>query len=95
MGQMTYNFAGIEGSAGDLHGAVQRTQGLLDEGQGSLARLAAAWQGGASMTYQDAQMRWDTNSAELNAALQSLAHAVSEAGTTMAQTEAGVTGMFA
>jgi early secretory antigenic target protein ESAT-6 len=40
-------------------------------------------------------MRWDTNSAELNAALQSLAHAVSEAGTTMAQTEAGVTGMFA
>ena len=40
-------------------------------------------------------MRWDSTSAELNAALQNLAQTISEAGATMAQTEAGVTGMFA
>jgi early secretory antigenic target protein ESAT-6 len=40
-------------------------------------------------------MRWDSTSSELNAALQNLAHTISESGQTMAQTESGVTGMFA
>ena len=31
-----WNFAGIEGSAGDLAGAVNTTHGLLDEGKASL-----------------------------------------------------------
>ena len=52
------------------------------------------WGGSGSEAYQAVQMRWDSTSAELNAALQNLAQTVSEAGATMAQTEAGVTGMF-
>jgi early secretory antigenic target protein ESAT-6 len=40
-------------------------------------------------------MRWDEASLELNNALQNLASTISEASATMAQTEAGVTGMFA
>jgi early secretory antigenic target protein ESAT-6 len=40
-------------------------------------------------------MRWDSTASELNAALQNLAQTISEAGSTMASTEAGVTGMFA
>jgi early secretory antigenic target protein ESAT-6 len=40
-------------------------------------------------------MRWDSTSAELNSALQQLVQTSSESGQTMAQTEAGVTGMFA
>ena len=40
-------------------------------------------------------MRWDSTSAELNSALQNLAATISESSATMAQTEAGVTGMFA
>jgi early secretory antigenic target protein ESAT-6 len=94
VGQINYDFAGIETAAGELHAAVARTLGLLDEGKGSLARLQAAWIGDGSDSYQAVQMRWDNNSAELNAALQSLGQAVSNAGGTMGSTEGGVVGMF-
>ena len=57
-------------------------------------RWPRVWGGTGSDAYQAVQMRWDTTSAELNSALQNLAHTVSNAGQTMAQTEAGVTGMF-
>lgn len=95
MSEQVWNFAGIEGSAGEINGAVSTTQGLLDEGQASLGALAAVWGGSGSEAYQAVQARWDNTSAELNAALQNLAQTISEAGSTMAQTEAGVTGMFA
>jgi early secretory antigenic target protein ESAT-6 len=95
MTEQVWNFAGIEGAAADVQGAVQTTHGLLDEGKGSLSSLAAAWGGSGSDAYQAVQMRWDNTSAELNSALQNLAQTISEAGQTMGQTEAGVTGMFA
>lgn len=95
MTEQVWNFAGIEGGAGEVHGAVATTAGLLDEGKGSLAALASVWGGSGSEAYQAVQMRWDSTSAELNSALQNLAQTISEAGSTMAQTEAGVTGMFA
>lgn len=50
--------------------------------------------GTGSDAYQAVQMRWDATSAELNAALLNLAHTIGNAGQSMAQTEAGVTGMF-
>ena len=46
------------------------------------------------MSYQAVQQRWDANSNELNMALQSLAQAISNAGSTMGTTEAGVIGTF-
>ncbi|MCV7258834.1 WXG100 family type VII secretion target [Mycobacterium shimoidei] len=95
MSEQLWNFAGIEAGASDIQGAVQTTHGLLDEGKGSLAALAAVWGGSGSEAYQAVQMRWDNTAAELNAALQNLAQTISEAGQTMGQTEAGVTGMFA
>ena len=95
MSEQTWNFAGIEGGASEIHGAVGTTEGLLDEGKGSLAALGAVWGGTGSEAYQAVQMRWDTTSNELNSALQNLAQTISESGATMAQTEAGVTGMFA
>ncbi|WP_102144066.1 WXG100 family type VII secretion target [Mycobacterium hubeiense] len=95
MTEQVWNFAGIEGGAGEVNGAVATTAGLLDEGKGSLAALASVWGGSGSEAYQAVQMRWDSTSAELNAALQNLAQTISEASATMAQTEAGVTGMFA
>jgi early secretory antigenic target protein ESAT-6 len=95
MTEQVWNFSGIEGGAGEIQGAVGTTAGLLDEGKGSLAALASVWGGSGSEAYQAVQMRWDSTSAELNAALQNLAQTISEAGSTMAQTEAGVTGMFA
>ncbi|MCH9669795.1 MAG: WXG100 family type VII secretion target [Actinomycetia bacterium] len=94
MGQIEYNFAGIESGAGELQSAVVRTLGLLEEGKGSLARLQGAWIGDGSMSYQAVQQRWDNNSAELNQALQSLGHAVSNSGSTMGTTENGVVGTF-
>ena len=72
-----------------------KRQKLLDEGKASLGALAAVWGGSGSEAYQAVQMRWDEASLELNNALQNLAMTISEAGQTMAQTEAGVTGMFA
>jgi early secretory antigenic target protein ESAT-6 len=94
MTEQVWNFAGIEGGAGEIGGAVKHTDSLLDEGKQSLAALAAAWGGTGSEAYQAVQMRWDTTAAELNAALMNLAQTISEAGSTMAQTEAGVTSMF-
>jgi early secretory antigenic target protein ESAT-6 len=95
MSEQLWNFAGIEGGSGEIQGSVATTAGLLDEGKGSLAALAAVWGGSGSEAYQNVQMRWDSTSAELNSALQNLAQTISESGQTMAQTEAGVTGMFA
>ena len=94
MPEMLYNFGGIEGGAGDLDGSVGQTQGLLDEGRSSLARLAGQWEGDASMSWQEAQIRWDTNSTELNQALQNLAHAVRDAGQTMSHVNQGIAGSF-
>ncbi|CDQ42211.1 MAG: WXG100 family type VII secretion target [Mycolicibacterium neoaurum] len=95
MSQQVWQFGGIEGSAGEIHGAVGVTQGLLDEGKASLASLASVWGGSGSEAYQAVQMRWDSTSAELNAALQNLAQTISESGQHMQQIEHGVTGMFA
>jgi early secretory antigenic target protein ESAT-6 len=89
-----WDFAGIDGSAGDLHGAVNTTQGLLDEGKASLAKLASIWGGSGSEAYQAVQQRWDNTAMELNNALQSLGHAVSQAGGDMQSIEHGVTGSF-
>ena len=94
MTEQVWNFSGIEGGAGEIGGAVTRTDGLLDEGKASLAALASVWGGTSSDAYQAVQMRWDATSAELNSALLNLAHTVGNAGQSMAQTEAGVTGMF-
>lgn len=95
MTEQLWNFAGIEGGASDIQGSVATTASLLDEGKGSLAALGAVWGGTGSEAYQAVQMRWDSTSNELNSALQSLASTISESSATMAQTEAGVTGMFA
>ncbi len=95
MSEQLWNFAGIEGGSSEIQGSVATTAGLLDEGKGSLAALAAIWGGSGSEAYQAVQTRWDSTSLELNNALQNLAQTISEAGSTMAQTEAGVTGMFA
>jgi 6 kDa early secretory antigenic target len=94
MSEQSWNFAGIEAGASSIQGAVQTTQGLLDEGKGSLANLSAAWGGSGSESYQGVQRNWDNASAELNNALQNLASRITEAGQAMAQTESGVTGMF-
>ncbi|ORB70458.1 WXG100 family type VII secretion target [Mycobacterium scrofulaceum] len=94
MSEQSWNFGGIEAGAGAIAGAVNTTQGLLDEGKSSLAKLSAAWGGSGSEAYQAVQQRWDETSTELNASLQSLSQRISEASQTMAQTESGVTGMF-
>ncbi|BBX32989.1 6 kDa early secretory antigenic target EsaT6 [Mycolicibacterium mageritense DSM 44476 = CIP 104973] len=95
MTEQVWNFGQIEAGVSEIQGNVGQTNGLLDEGKGSLAALAAVWGGGGSEAYQAVQTRWDNTSAELNAALQNLAQTISEASSTMAQTEAGVQGMFA
>jgi 6 kDa early secretory antigenic target len=95
MSEQLWNFAGIEGGSSEIQGSVATTAGLLDEGKGSLASLAAVWGGSGSEAYQAVQTRWDSTANELNQALQNLAQTISEAGQTMSQTEAGVTGMFA
>ncbi|OMC54017.1 hypothetical protein A5747_17605 [Mycobacterium sp. IS-836] len=94
MSEQSWNFAGIEGGASSIQGAVQSTHGLLDEGKSSLAKLAEAWGGSGSEAYQQVQRNWDDTSAELNASLQALSQRITEASQAMAQTESGVTGMF-
>jgi early secretory antigenic target protein ESAT-6 len=95
MTEQVWQFAGIEGGAQEINQAVVRTDGLLDEGKASLGALASVWGGSGSESYQAVQARWDSTSAELNAALQNLAQTISESGQNMSQVENGVTGMFA
>jgi early secretory antigenic target protein ESAT-6 len=94
MSEQAWNFAGIEGGASSIQGAVQTTHGLLDEGKASLGKLANAWGGSGSEAYQGVQRQWDDASAELNDSLTKLAQRITEASQAMAQTESGVTGMF-
>lgn len=94
MSEQSWNFGGIEAGSGAIQGAVSATQSELDAGKAALTKLASVWGGSGSDAYQAVQQRWDSTSAELNAALQSLAGRISEAGQTMSQTESGVTGMF-
>lgn len=94
MSEQSWNFAGIEGGASSIAGAVQTTQGLLDEGKSSLDKLSAAWGGSGSEAYQQVQRNWDSTSNELNSSLQALSQRITEASQAMAQTESGVTGMF-
>ena len=94
MSDIHYNYAEIEAQSGTINGAVNTTQGLLDEGKQSLAKLAETWGGSGSEAYQAMQARWDQSSLELNQALQTLAQKISEAGQAMAQTDSGVAGMF-
>ena len=48
MTEQVWNFAGIEGGAGEVGSAVGTTAGLLDEGKGSRAALASVWGGSGS-----------------------------------------------
>jgi 6 kDa early secretory antigenic target len=89
-----WDFGAIEGGAGEIGGAVARVGTLLEEGNASLAALQSVWGGGGSEAYLAVQTRWDNASLELNTALQQLGHAISEAGITMAGTEAAVTARF-
>ncbi|MGV0714556.1 WXG100 family type VII secretion target [Mycolicibacterium sp. XJ662] len=82
MSEKVYNYGAIDGASAEIQTAVGQTEGLLAEGKGSLAALAAVWGGTSSEAYQAVQMRWDTASAELNAALRQLAGAIQEAGGT-------------
>ena len=52
MSEQLWNFAGIEGGSSEIQGSVATTAGLLDEGKGSLAALAAIWGGSGSEAYQ-------------------------------------------
>ena len=93
MSEQLWNFAGIEGGASEIQGSVATTAGLLDEGKGSLAALAAIWGGRAPRpTRPSRPVGTPRRGAEQRAAE---SRDISEAGSTMAQTEAGVTGMFA
>jgi early secretory antigenic target protein ESAT-6 len=94
MSNQVWEFVGIDGSSMEMQGYVKQTDGLLDEGKASLAALASVWGGSGSEAYQAVQARWDSTSAELNAALQNLAQTIGNSGQNMKQVEDGVTGMF-
>ena len=94
MSEQVWNFGAIEAGSAEIQSAVGTTAGLLDEGNGSLGRLAGVWGGTGSDSYQALQTQWDSASTELNLALKNLADTISEASATMAQTEAGVAANF-
>ncbi|QUR69432.1 WXG100 family type VII secretion target [Mycobacterium spongiae] len=94
MTEMQYNFAAIEATASAIQGNSTTIGSLLDEGKQSLTKLAAAWGGSGSESYQGIQRKWDATAQELNNSLVNLARAIGEAGQSMAATEGNVTGLF-
>lgn len=95
MTEQQWNFAGIEAAASTIQGNVSSIHSLLDEGKQSLTKLAAAWGGSGSESYQSVQQKWDDTAQELNNSLQNLARTISEASSAMQSTEGSVTGLFA
>ena len=95
MSEQKWNFAQIAGASSALTGEVNTTESLLDEGKGSLAKLAAVWGGQGSEQYQAVQQRWQASTDKINTALAQLASAVQNSGDAMQSTEQGVSGMFA
>ncbi len=89
-----WEFAAIQAGAQEIHGSVGKTASLLDEGNASLHRLGAIWQGEAHEAYQALQMRWDSTAQELNSALQNLAQTIDDAAHHMIGTELSIKGMF-
>jgi early secretory antigenic target protein ESAT-6 len=94
MSAQVWNFAAIKAAVGELQASAATTAGLLDEGKGSLATLAAAWGGEGSEAYQAVQIRWDEASLELNNALQNLASTCETAGEEMFMTDRTNAGSF-
>lgn len=90
----SWNFGAIQAGASSIQGAVGRVHALLDEGQGSLAKLGEAWGGSGQEAYHQTQTQWDKQSKELNDSLSALSQRIEEASHSMSQTESGVTGMF-
>jgi 6 kDa early secretory antigenic target len=92
--EQSWDFAGIEGSAGQLEAAAKATADHLNDANASLHRLKDAWAGAGQGAYEAVQMDWDKKSQALNDALTKLKAATHEAGQGMSQTENAVTGMF-
>jgi 6 kDa early secretory antigenic target len=95
MSEQTWNFAGIAAASDGIATSAHTISSLLDEGHESLTRLAAAWGGSGSESYQAVQQRWAGTAKELNDSLVNLGRTISEAGQQMQSTEGNVTGMFA
>jgi early secretory antigenic target protein ESAT-6 len=89
-----WQFGVIEALAMEIHGHTGTVNGLLDEGSAGLARLVAAWTGDGNNAYVGLQTKWNSASAELNAALLNLGQTIQEAGQTMASADKGVAGSF-
>ncbi|WP_261861961.1 WXG100 family type VII secretion target, partial [Mycobacterium marinum] len=60
-----------------------------------LSTLTEVWGGSGSEAYQQVQQQWDSASADLNAALQALAHAIHQSNQEMLTTETGLATLFA
>jgi early secretory antigenic target protein ESAT-6 len=92
--EQVWDFVQIEAHAGDVQGYATRVHGLLEEGTASLGRLQAAWQGHGNSSYQACQVKWNSASDELNAALQNLATTISEAGQQMMHQDTSIASTF-
>ncbi|CAM4309684.1 hypothetical protein MB901379_00131 [Mycobacterium basiliense] len=95
MADMHYNFAAIEIGVTEIRAEVVATEKHLHDAAQVLATLAKAWEGSGSAAYQDVQQQWDSTSAELNAALQSLAQAINQSNQEMISTETALAALFA
>ena len=75
MTEQLWNFGGIEAGASEIHASVASAPTACSTRVRRRSRaLQPVWGGTGSEAYQAVQMRWDATSAELNAALQNLAH---------------------
>ncbi|RFZ52074.1 6 kDa early secretory antigenic target [Mycobacterium marinum] len=95
MAVLHYNFAAIEIGVAEIQAEVIKTQKHLHDANQVLSTLTEVWGGSGSEAYQQVQQQWDSASADLNAALQALAHAVHQSNQEMLTTETGLATLFA
>ncbi|WP_448851553.1 WXG100 family type VII secretion target [Corynebacterium sp. 335C] len=84
MDTIRYQFAGIAAGVDDIRGTSARIQGQLEDLKARLQPMIATWEGESSTAYQEAQGRWDSAAAELNAILEAIARTVGEGNDRMA-----------
>ncbi|QCB27735.1 WXG100 family type VII secretion target [Corynebacterium endometrii] len=85
MSRIKYNFAAIEGAAGDIKSTSGRINGLLQDLKGDIQPMTATWEGDSATAYIAAQQKWDNAAAELNTVLATISTTLSDSNSAMSR----------
>ncbi|OLB75112.1 MAG: hypothetical protein AUI14_21675 [Actinobacteria bacterium 13_2_20CM_2_71_6] len=95
MGDITYNFAGIETVAASIASFVSQMNEHLNHVDSTFNNLIAnGWTGSAADAFQGCKAKWHSNADAMASTLQTLSQRVGTASVNMAQADAAAAARF-